>query len=82
MPDKSGLDFLKELREEKVDIPFILFTGRGREEVAIDALNNGADGYFNKFGKPSTLYGQLLHSIVSCVKTKSAESDLFKFKTI
>ena len=33
MPDIDGLEFLKILREEKwTDIPFIMFTGRGREE--------------------------------------------------
>ncbi len=43
MPGKSGLDFLKELRASGNDIPFILFTGKEREEVAIQALNLGAD---------------------------------------
>jgi len=38
MPKKDGLQFLKELREQKNEIPFILFTGKGREEVAIKAL--------------------------------------------
>jgi CheY-like chemotaxis protein len=31
MPQKDGLQFLKELREGKNNIPFILFTGKGRE---------------------------------------------------
>jgi FixJ family two-component response regulator len=34
MPLKDGLQFLRELREEKNEIPFVLFTGKGREEVA------------------------------------------------
>ena len=45
LPQKDGLQFLKELRESKNEIPFILFTGKGRGEVAIKALNLGADGY-------------------------------------
>jgi PAS domain S-box-containing protein len=61
MSQKDGLQFLKELREQKTDIPFILFTGKGREEVAIKALNLGADGYFNKQGSPETVYGELCH---------------------
>ena len=40
MPLENGLKFLKELRETNVDIPFILFTGMGREKVAIEALND------------------------------------------
>ncbi len=63
MPTKDGLQFLKELRERSNEIPFILFTGKGREEVAITALNLGADGYLNKQGDPETVYGELSHSI-------------------
>jgi CheY-like chemotaxis protein len=51
MPQKDGLKFLKELRELNNKIGFILFTGKGREEVAIQALNLGADGYINKQNK-------------------------------
>jgi CheY-like chemotaxis protein len=31
IPLKNGLDFLKELRQQQRDKPFILFTGKGRE---------------------------------------------------
>ena len=34
MPGKDGLDFLKELRASGNDVPFILFTGKGRESIA------------------------------------------------
>jgi PAS domain S-box-containing protein len=63
MPNKSGLDFLKELREQKNMIPFALFTGKGREEVAMTALNLGADGYYTKQGETETVYGELVHGI-------------------
>jgi PAS domain S-box-containing protein len=63
MPLKNGLDFLRELKAKDVNLPFILFTGRGREEIAIQALNLGADGYFNKQGNPETVYGELAHGI-------------------
>jgi len=48
MPELNGIGFLKHLRSEKNSIPFILFTGRGREEVVIEALNNGATFYLQK----------------------------------
>ncbi len=63
MPMKNGLDFLRELKEKNVDVPFILFTGKGREEAAIKALNLGADGYYNKQGSTETVYGELSHGI-------------------
>lgn len=72
MPGKDGLAFLKELRDRKEYIPFIMFTGRGKEEVAIKALNYGADRYLNKSGDPETVYGELAHSIRKAVERKRA----------
>jgi len=72
MPQKNGLQFLEELRERGNQIPFILFTGKGREEVAIRALNLGADGYCNKQGSPETAYGELAHSIRRSFEHKKA----------
>ena len=78
MPQKDGLQFLKELREQKIDIPFIIFTGKGREEVSIKALNLGVDGYFNKQGSPETVYGELCYGIIQTVDHKRAEEALKK----
>ena len=72
MPVKNGLEFLKELRERKNEIPFILFTGKGREEIVIKALNLGADGYINKNGSPETVYCELAHYIRQNVEKKDA----------
>lgn len=41
----DGITFLKKTRKISGLIPFILFTGRGREVVVIEAINNGADFY-------------------------------------
>jgi PAS domain S-box-containing protein len=76
MPQKNGLQFLKELREQKYEIPFILFTGKGREEVAIEALNLGADGYYNKQGSSETVYGELAHGIKILTQRRKAEEKL------
>ena len=73
MPVRDGLEFLKELRENGNNIPFIIFTGKGREEVAIKALNLGADQYLNKIGDPQTVYGELEHAIRKTVKSKRGE---------
>jgi len=73
MPGKNGLELLKDLRDKGDNIPFILFTGKGREEVAIEALNLGADYYISKTGDPETVYSELAHSIRQAVKRMNAE---------
>ena len=50
MPGMDGIQFLVEVRKRFGPIPFILFTGRGREEVVIQAINSGADFYLQKGG--------------------------------
>lgn len=76
MPGKDGLEFLQELRESGNNIPFIIFTGKGREIVAIKALNLGANQYVNKIGKPEAVYSELAHGILTVVKGKKAEEKL------
>jgi PAS domain S-box-containing protein len=78
MPEKDGLEFLRELREKGNNIPFIVFTGKGRETVAIKALNLGADQYVNKIGDPETVYSELAHGIRTAVKGKKAEEELVR----
>ncbi len=63
MPHKDGLEFLKELRADGNMIPFILFTGKGREEVVVKALNLGAFRYVDKHGNPETVYSELSNGI-------------------
>ena len=50
MPAMNGLEFFETLRERHPDVPFVLFTGKGSEEIASRALNAGVTGYFQKGG--------------------------------
>ncbi len=64
MPGMNGLEFLEEIREiRESDVPFIVFTGKGREEVAMEALNLGADRYMQKGGDPRSQYHLLYQAI-------------------
>jgi signal transduction histidine kinase len=72
MPTKNGLQFLEELRQQKNEIAFVMFTGRGREEVAVRALNLGADRYINKVGDPQTVYCELSYALTKIVERKKA----------
>jgi PAS domain S-box-containing protein len=48
MPRQTGIEFLEAVREEYPDLPFILFTGKGSEEVASDAISAGVTDYLQK----------------------------------
>jgi PAS domain S-box-containing protein len=76
MPDMNGIDFLIKVRSQAVYTPFIIFTGRGREEVVIDALNRGADYYLQKGGDPKSQYAELLHKIHQAVGRCRMELEL------
>ncbi|MDD5144225.1 PAS domain S-box protein [Methanoregula sp.] len=76
MPGMDGIAFLKAVREKYDDIPFILFTGRGREEVVIDAINNGADFYLQKGGDPTAQFAELAHKIRQAVSRRKAQQEL------
>ena len=48
MPQMTGLELLRYVREMDADLPFILFTARGSEEIASDAVSEGVTDYFRK----------------------------------
>ncbi|WP_281195005.1 PAS domain-containing protein [Halorubrum sp. F4] len=50
MPGTDGLAFFEALREDHPTVPFVLYTGKGSEEIASRALNAGVTGYFQKGG--------------------------------
>ena len=73
MPGMDGIELLKVIRHTYTDLPFILFTGKGREEVVIEALNFGADFYLQKGGQPVPQFAELEHKIKQAVQQKRAE---------
>jgi len=48
MPGRNGIEFLEAVREEYPELPFILYTGKGSEEVASDAISSGVTDYLQK----------------------------------
>lgn len=86
MSGMDGIEFLKHLRKHGNNVPFILFTGRGREEVAIDALNAGADFYLKKGADVKAQYAELSNcidqAVARCRATAAIEQNLRRFQKL
>jgi len=50
MPGMDGLELFEAIREDHPLVPFVLYTGKGSEEIASQAVNAGVTGYFQKGG--------------------------------
>ncbi|QLD90165.1 PAS domain S-box protein [Natronomonas salina] len=48
MPGADGLELLEAVRERDPDLPFVLFTGKGSEEIASEAISAGVTDYLQK----------------------------------
>ncbi len=75
MPGMNGLEFLEELRKKGNNIPFIIFTGKGEEKVAMEALNKGANRYIRKEGNPAVLFDTLGQYIREVVEERADEEE-------
>lgn len=77
MPGKNGIELLEAVKEAAPALPFILFTGKGSEEIASHAISAGVSDYLQK--SPGTdQYTVLANRIINLVKQRRAESDLKK----
>jgi two-component system invasion response regulator UvrY len=55
MPNKSGLDVLKELHAESPRLPVLVLSMHGEDQYAIRVLRAGAAGYLTKDSAPAKL---------------------------
>jgi PAS domain S-box-containing protein len=76
MPEMDGIGFLKIVRSRFPKIPFILFTGRGGEEIAIKAFELGADFYVMKGGNPKTQFADIVQKVRQVMARRRAEEAL------
>jgi CheY-like chemotaxis protein len=63
MPFIDGITFLRTIRNKKISIPFILFTGFGKEEIMHLAIENGANFIIQKTSNPKVQYSELSKQI-------------------
>ena len=69
MPGMDGLAFAEAVHEAHPELPFILFTGKGSEEVASEAISAGVTDYLQK-GSGSDRYELLANRIRNAVRAR------------
>jgi len=75
MLSMNGIELAQKLRE-KSDVPFILYTGQGSEEVAEKAFNAGVDDYLRKEAEPT--HYQVLAKRIRHTVEKHRTDELYK----
>ncbi|MBD3189307.1 MAG: response regulator [Candidatus Heimdallarchaeota archaeon] len=78
MPEMDGLELLKKIKTQNFNIPFIIFTGKGREEVVIKALNLGASFYLQKGGEIKSQFRELANLVENAVNQNRIQKALVK----
>ncbi|KOX92214.1 HTR-like protein [Haloarcula rubripromontorii] len=73
MPRKNGLDFLELVRDDYPGLPFLLFTGKGSEEIASQAISAGVTDYLQKEAGTEQ-YTVLANRIRNAVRSARAEA--------
>ncbi len=71
MPFMDGITFLKAIRDKRINIPFIMFTGVDREELMHQAIENGANFFIEKIGDPKAQYSELSKMICQLVSSSA-----------
>jgi len=74
--EMNGIELLSWVRDSGSTIPFIIFTGKSREEIAIRALNLGADYYLEKDDDLESLFTELGIYIKNVVRGRKIEAAL------
>ncbi len=75
MPSSTGIEFLTAVREQYPDLPFILYTGKGSEAVASEAITAGVTDYLQKQSGTSQ-YTILANRIKNAVAQRHAEEEV------
>jgi len=75
MPGTDGIEFLEAVRERQPSLPFILFTGKGSEELASEAISAGVTDYLQKGGSAEQ-FELLVNRIENAVEAYRSERQL------
>jgi PAS domain S-box-containing protein len=76
MPGMDGIELLEAVREDHADLPFVLFTGKGSEEVASEAISAGVTDYLQKEpgGEQFAILANRIENLVGGYRSRRASA--------
>jgi len=77
MPKMDGIEVLQKSNEKNIHVPFIMLTGHGNVETAVEAMKLGA---YDFISKPPDL-NRLLTSVRNALENKSLRTENIKLKS-
>ncbi len=80
MEEMDGIELLKNIRSDQEKLPFIVFTGKDREEILIEAIKNQASFYLQKGGDVKSQYAELIHKIKQAVDKNRLENGILRIQ--
>ena len=75
MPEMNGLELFEAIRSRSPDLPFVLFTGKGSEEIASEAMSAGVTDYLQK-ESGTDQYAVLANTVENAVEKHRTERAL------
>ncbi len=78
MPGEDGVELLKKAKEAKADLPVVLLTAYGTVDLAVEAMKDGADDFFQK---PVTDLEAFERRIAKCIRTAALEKEVAALKS-
>jgi two-component system, LuxR family, response regulator FixJ len=75
MPDTTGIDLLRRVKEQKLGLPVIVMTGHGDVPLAVEAMKLGAFDFLEKPFNDETMIAAVRLALDSSKQSEKASAD-------